>query len=332
MADTTGYTSESDILDSFVYNLLPMFLFTMNFLDDTWNYNSSTGGRIFDDAIFIGTPFIATLVLIWVKNSKIIWLNIFYTTCLFFVIVFFISTRVWLNHGKLKIGYVYEKLTWKVWIHRILCFLVASQTILIIFILTFMYKFLPEESLTKTDYKYYIWVFFPCLVAISYLIIQSLIFYREGEKNEKNNKNEGNEEYKKNEEVKEDVKNDNEENIDKNKKRNKEFIEIITRFIIWSILHGIVVTELWLFPINAYITKFYLLLYINCVALIFRYDSPEGIKFGIGFLNFIFIVNSNSLKEEFHLPVENFYFLGKNGSKDKVHNDRFKNIRNLYMK
>ncbi|GES76280.1 hypothetical protein GLOIN_2v1719386 [Rhizophagus clarus] len=237
MADTTGYTSESDILDSFVYNLLPMFLFTMNFLDDTWNYNSSTGGRIFDDAIFIGTPFIATLVLIWVKN-----------------------------------------------------------------------------------------------MAISYLIIQSLIFYREGEKNEKNNKNEGNEEYKKNEEVKEDVKNDNEENIDKNKKRNKEFIEIITRFIIWSILHGIVVTELWLFPINAYITKFYLLLYINCVALIFRYDSPEGIKFGIGFLNFIFIVNSNSLKEEFHLPVENFYFLGKNGSKDKVHNDRFKNIRNLYMK
>ncbi|CAG8825827.1 16482_t:CDS:1, partial [Racocetra persica] len=48
------YTSESD---SFVYNLIPIFFFTMNFLDDTWNYNSSTGGRVFDDAIFLGTPF-----------------------------------------------------------------------------------------------------------------------------------------------------------------------------------------------------------------------------------------------------------------------------------
>jgi hypothetical protein len=360
MADTTGYTSESDILDSFVYNLLPMFLFTMNFLDDSWNYNSSIGGRVFDDAIFIGTPSIATLVLIWIKNGNIIWLNIFYTIHLSFLIVFFVSTRVWLNHGKLKTEYVYERVTWKVWIHRILCILVISQTILIIFILTFMYKFLPERSLIKADYKYYIWVFFPCLVGISYLIIQSLIFYRKDEESGKNEENKGNkenennkvneenEEYKMIEEIKENEKDENEdkENIEneeikkneefkKNERKNKKFIETIIRFIIWSVLHGIVVTELWLFPINVYITKFYLLLYVNCVTLIFRYDSPKGIKFGIGFLNFIFIENSNSLEKDFHLPVENFFFLDeekKEENKDEVHNNRFMNIRNLYMK
>ncbi|CAB4474279.1 hypothetical protein RhiirA5_451341 [Rhizophagus irregularis] len=346
MADSTEYTSESDILDSFVYNLLPIFLFTMNFLDDNWNYNSSTGGRIFDDAIFLGTPFIGTLILMWIKNVNIIWLNIFYTIHVSFVLFFFVATRVWLNHGELNheklnheelnheelnhgelnheklnhegdvkysMKYVYEKITWKVWIHRILFSLIISQTILIIFSLIFMYKFLPEESLTKADYKYYLWEFFPCMVIIFYLIIQSLIFYRkEDEKEDKKNK--------KNEE---------------NERKNKKLIETITRFIIWSILHGIIVTELWLFPINAYFTKFYLLLYVNCVTLIFRYDSPKGIKFGVGFLNFIFIENSNSLKENFHLSVKYFFFLDEDEiteHKDPVHNDRFRNIRSLYTK
>ncbi|CAB4419328.1 unnamed protein product [Rhizophagus irregularis] len=102
MADSTEYTSESEILDSFVYNLLPIFLFTTNFLDDNWNYTNSIGRRIFDDAVFLGTPFIGTLTLIWIKSDNLIWLSILYTIHLSFFIVFFIAARVWLNHGKLN--------------------------------------------------------------------------------------------------------------------------------------------------------------------------------------------------------------------------------------
>ncbi|PKY23048.1 hypothetical protein RhiirB3_386898 [Rhizophagus irregularis] len=370
MTDNTEYTSESDILDSFVYNLLPIFLFTTNFLDDNLNYTNSIGRRIFDDAIFLGTPFIGTLILLWIKSDDIIWPSILYTIHLSFFIIYFVATRAWLNHGKLNqknltheedvkhIKYVYEKIIWKVWIHRILFLLTMSQIILIIFNLVFMYKFFPKRHSTKIDYKYYIWVVFPCFVAIFYSIVQSLIVYRkeEDEKDKENKKDEVNMENMEdvedvenvenveNEKDKENIKNevnmDNMENKEdeEDESKNKKLIETITRFIIWSILHGIIVTELWIFPISAYFTKFYLLLYINCVTLIFRYDSPKGIKFGVGFLNFIFIENSNNFKENSHLPVKYFFYLDhmdkdKNKeNKDFVHNNRFKNIRSLYLR
>ncbi|CAB4419327.1 unnamed protein product [Rhizophagus irregularis] len=213
-----------------------------------------------------------------------------------------------------------------------------------------MYKFLPESSSTKIDYKYCIWVIFPCLVAIFYSIVQSLLFYRkEDEKDKKNKKNEENMENMEdvedvenveNEKDKENMKNEgNIENIEETEnenaeRKNKQLIETVTRFIIWSILHGIIVTELWIFPISAYFTKFYLLLYINCVTLIFRYDSPKDIKFGVGFLNFIFIENSNSFEKNSHLHVNFFFYLDHGGNKDlmHMHNNRFKNIRSLYLK
>ncbi|RGB36937.1 hypothetical protein C1646_782559 [Rhizophagus diaphanus] len=197
-----------------------------------------------------------------------------------------------------------------------------SQIILIIFNLIFMYKFFPKKHSTKIDYKYYIWVIFPCFVALFYLIVQSLIVYRkeEDEKDKENMKNERNIE---------DIEETENENTER---KNKQLIETVTRFIIWSILHGIIVTELWIFPISAYFTKFYLLLYINCVTLIFRYDSPKNIKFGVGFLNFIFIENSNSFEKNSHLHVNYFFYLDYGGDKDLMHNKRFKNIRNLYLK
>ncbi|CAG8551055.1 19007_t:CDS:2 [Rhizophagus irregularis] len=250
MTDNTEYTSESDILDSFVYNLLPIFLFTTNFLDDNWNYTNSIGRRIFDDAIFLGTPFIGTLILLWIKSDDIIWPSILYTIHLSFFIIYFVATRAWLNHV------------------------------------------------------------FPCFVAIFYSIVQSLIVYRkeEDEKDKENKKDEDKEN------IKNEVNMDNMENKEdeEDESKNKKLIETITRFIIWSILHGIIVTELWIFPIS--------------------------IKFGVGFLNFIFIENSNNFKENSHLPVKYFFYLDhmdkdKNKeNKDFVHNNRFKNIRSLYLK